>query len=284
MAAPVGEGAAGAERHLAGLVVAPARNAAFDAALEPGELAVEDEVDHARDRVRAVGRRSPAGHDVDAGDQLLGQGAGVGCAADRRGRGSAPVNQDQCATGAEVAQVQEAAGGGASRGDACIGGRGGAAEGRKLGQAGGDRAGRGELKLFSRDHRHRRRGLGAVLDRPGPGDHDLAHLGGVFVLNGSVLSRSRRGAGDAAEGGQKRQQAGAVREGAARPRGRGAGCHPGVSHRVRSCLGALSLRQRASASSFCQYFLFRKEIAERNDVLDPPASPEQCSGLAILRK
>src|SRR3546814_18598494 len=48
------------------------RNAALDAAGEPLELALGDDVDHARDRIRTVGRRGAVAHHLNLIDDVVG--------------------------------------------------------------------------------------------------------------------------------------------------------------------------------------------------------------------
>src|SRR3546814_13448841 len=47
-------------------------NAALDAAGEPLELALGDDVDHARDRIRTVGRRGAVAHHLNLIDDVVG--------------------------------------------------------------------------------------------------------------------------------------------------------------------------------------------------------------------
>ena len=60
-----------AEGYLIVFVVPTARHTALDRPFDPVEFAVEYEVDNTGDGVSTVGRRSAAGHDFDALDQLL---------------------------------------------------------------------------------------------------------------------------------------------------------------------------------------------------------------------
>jgi hypothetical protein len=66
----------------AALVVVVLGLAAGHVGLEAVEFLVGDEVDHAADRIRTVGRRGAAGDHVDALDQQLRELADVGHAGD----------------------------------------------------------------------------------------------------------------------------------------------------------------------------------------------------------
>src|SRR5690606_27143289 len=72
MAASVAEIGTPGGRQLVILAVAAVGQAALRAKFEPGEIGVEDEVDYARYRVRAVGGGGAAGGRLDALDHRLG--------------------------------------------------------------------------------------------------------------------------------------------------------------------------------------------------------------------
>jgi hypothetical protein len=67
---------------------------------------VEHEVDHARDRVGAIGRRSAAGDDLDALHQSLREGVDVDESGDARSHRATPVEQHQRADFTQAAQVE----------------------------------------------------------------------------------------------------------------------------------------------------------------------------------
>src|SRR3546814_10539207 len=66
----VADAAGEAKAILAG--ISALRNAALDAAGEPLELALGDDVDHARDRLRTVGRRGAVPHHLNLIDDVVG--------------------------------------------------------------------------------------------------------------------------------------------------------------------------------------------------------------------
>ena len=108
VAAPLGEIVPGLHRHEAVAAVAVARHADLRAAAHPLEVALEDEVDHARYAVGAVHRRRAAGQHVDAVDQPGRDRADV----DRRGVDltrdmAAAVDQHQRPRRTEAAQVEQ---------------------------------------------------------------------------------------------------------------------------------------------------------------------------------
>ena len=71
MQAVIGERTAPGKRALPVRQIAVVGDAAADFTFETDELGIEDEVDHAGDSVRAVGRRGAAGDHVDARHEIL---------------------------------------------------------------------------------------------------------------------------------------------------------------------------------------------------------------------
>jgi hypothetical protein len=96
--------------------VAALRNAVLGVSGEALEVVLEDEVDHAADRVGAVGRRGTAGDDLDALDGRRWDGVDVDHAGAVDRSSAAPVHQHQVAVGAELAEADR----GCARG---VGGR-----------------------------------------------------------------------------------------------------------------------------------------------------------------
>ena len=76
--APFADLRAGRELHLIVVVIVPVRHAGLDVGFGSLELGVEDEVHDAADGIRAVGRGTAAGHDLDALDQRRRQDGDVG--------------------------------------------------------------------------------------------------------------------------------------------------------------------------------------------------------------
>src|SRR5882672_10923120 len=106
MAAAVREAAAGSQRELVLRVVVRLVLAVLVVSLHPGELLVEDEVDHTAHGAGAVRRRGTAGGDVDTGDQGLRNGVDIDQTLDGGRHPALAVHQYQSARGSEVAQVQ----------------------------------------------------------------------------------------------------------------------------------------------------------------------------------
>ena len=88
-----GEARRGAERVIG--AVAALGDAAIRLDLDPLVRLVEHEVDHARNRVGAIGRRRTAGDDLDALHQRLREGVDVDQSGDARSHRAAPVEQHQ---------------------------------------------------------------------------------------------------------------------------------------------------------------------------------------------
>ena len=180
MASPTREAGAGGQRRTVVGRIAIGRDAIFDRALEAGIFLVEDEVHHARHRVRAIGGGGAAGDDLDALDQALRKGVDVDQAADGRSHRALAVQQHQRARSAERAQVERVDAGGAGRDvEVGIGRRHAADQRRDLVDIVGDVGGRARRHVLRVDHGERRRRLIAVaLDaRAGDGDLGLRRFG-----------------------------------------------------------------------------------------------------------
>ena len=87
--APFADRRAGRELDLIVAVIVPVRHAGLDVGFGSLELGVEDEVHDAADGIRAVGRGTAAGHDLDALDQRRRQDGDVG--------GAGLLSRDQAA-------------------------------------------------------------------------------------------------------------------------------------------------------------------------------------------
>ena len=172
-------------------------DAAVDADLQPFIFLVQHEVDDARDRIRAIGRRCAAGHDLNPLDQRLRDGVDVDQAVDGRGHRTASVEQYQRAFRPQVAQVQRVDPGLAARQvQARVGGLGRSCHRRQLIDEIGDIVRRRRvLDILQRQHGQRRRCLESVASdaRAGNGHVTLRHL--LLRRKRHVLRRGLRGGG-----------------------------------------------------------------------------------------
>ncbi len=189
MAAPVGETGAICQRSETVGAIAVLRNTALDFQFQPGELAIEHEVDHAGDRVGTPTGGCAAGNDVDAADQPLGHQIGIDAAGDHARRHAVPIEQHERAQRPEAAQVQDIGAGGVGRSDALRMVRAGAEQLRQLVEVIGNVRWRKGLDLRRADHRGgRRRIVSGALDARA-GDNDTVGRFGVGC------GRIRRGLG-----------------------------------------------------------------------------------------
>ncbi len=183
---PVGDVRAKSEVALQRWRVAIFRFAVLDPALGPVVLGIEDKVDDTRNRVRAIGRRSAAGHDLDTLDESLRNDVGIGRALIIRRRQTLAVEQHKVAKRPQIAQVEiiacrrpvaEAAGG-KVRTRTC--------ELRQLVQGFRDRARACALQLHGRNGRDRRWGCKAARDNARPGNDDFVGAS-CFVAGGRAF-------------------------------------------------------------------------------------------------
>ena len=152
-------------------------------ALPSGERVVQCEIQHASQRVRAVGRRSAARHYVHAAHEALREDIqvdGPGDAAVGLGLNhTRTVEQDQHALGIQAAQVRKcAAVAGVGRGSKARGGGGiGSPELRQLVDRIRKACGRRQLHLFCSEHRDRGGRGEAVRNDARTRNNDLLELG-----------------------------------------------------------------------------------------------------------
>ncbi len=155
------------------------------------EVLAQDEVQHARDGVSAVNRRSAAGDDFNVLDQQTRDLVDVdGQRAAARTHVTATVNQGQGAVGTQRAQVGErqtrvvqARAGGVRRNQRV-------AQGRDGGQVIDDRGLTGGQQLFTVNRDQRGRRVGRVTTDTRTGDDHFLDLGHVLV--GLTLNRNAR--------------------------------------------------------------------------------------------
>ena len=193
----VEEGVAAGEAEVVVLAVLLLRDARGVFRLDPFELAVQHEVDDARDGVGTIGRRGAAGDDVDALDErrreVVDVDAAVGVS---RGHARA-VQQHECAVQAHAAQIQVRAAGGRADGVAAsLRGRR-REELRQLIELFRNR--RAWIELVELGHRHhgdrRRCRHAARLANSATGDDDFfvgLRCGLVLVLVLACLGRPRQ--------------------------------------------------------------------------------------------
>ena len=169
-----------------------------DRGLEAGEILVDDQIDHAGDRVRTPGGRSAAGHHVHALDQGIGNGVEVHAILHAGPDFALAVDQDQGAGDAQIAQVDAA--------DAHGAGIAGIALGAILGALGGAHHGElaqrlpdigicGLLKLPGVDHgNRRRRRVSGDGNARGRNDHRLEACSTCLLIGGVLRNDGwRRG-------------------------------------------------------------------------------------------
>ncbi|CUS45503.1 hypothetical protein MGWOODY_Smn2846 [hydrothermal vent metagenome] len=231
MALAAGEGRAARQRELVVRAIAIGGDAIFVAALDAGIFFVENEVDHARHGVRAIGRGRAAGHYFDPFDQRLREGVDVDHAAGGGRDRALAVEQYQGALRAEVAQVDRGDAGKAVAERAVRIGRGrAAAHRRKRVDEIGDIGGRLGLQFLAADHADRGGGVIAVAHdaRSGDGDLVLGRLASGGLIIGGRIDRDCVAGGcrclvlDARHHHRRRLRAGDTRH-----RGRDQGQDPG---------------------------------------------------------
>ena len=181
--------------------IAAAGNARLHPAVQPFEVLLHDEVDHAADRIRAIDRRGAAGQHFHPVDQVFRNGVDI----DRlqpvgRTDMPSPVDQHQCPVIAKVAQIEQVEPGVA---DPCAVAAVVVAAGRS------DQRGQG-LEIFGhigrarflqplgidRDHRVRRRRFGGDDARSGHDNRRAVLVGRSRRWRGLGLRRSGKDHGN----------------------------------------------------------------------------------------
>ncbi len=177
--------------------------------LQPLIFVVEDEVDHPRDRIRAISRRGAAGHYLDARDQGLRNGVDVDQPGDRRTYRAPAVDQDQRAFGAQISKVEGVDARLSARNiEARVGRTGRAGERRqRVDEIGDVVRRRAVFDLGFAQHRQRRRRLEPVAHDARTGNDDLVGVGGFDgVGRRRRLLRQRRGAVNKRQRGHRRAE------------------------------------------------------------------------------